>query len=81
MLLMWDQNERVESRMTPRFRTSGDGEVEEPYMTRARSQTFLRSGAGATTMSSVLLMLSFRGLEFIQVLISCRKLLSCMGES
>ena len=50
-LVMWDRNERVESRMTPRFHTSGDGEVEKPYMTRARSPTFLSSGAGANTIS------------------------------
>ena len=47
VLPMWDRNERVESRVTPRFHTSGDGEVEQPSMTWARSQTFLSSGAGA----------------------------------
>ena len=77
VLLICDRNERVESRMTPRFRTSGDGEVEQPSMTRARSPTFLSSGAGATTMSSVLLLLSFRRLEVI----SCRQLLSLIGGS
>jgi hypothetical protein len=36
-LLMWDRNERMESRMKYRFRTSDHGEVEQPSMTRTRS--------------------------------------------
>ena len=76
VLLICDRNERVESRMTPKFGTSSDREVEQASMTRSRSPTFLSSGAGATTMSSVLLLLNLRRLKVIQVLISCRQLLS-----
>ena len=66
VLLMWDRNVGVESMITPRFRTSGDGEVEQPSMTRARSPTFFSSGAGATsaTMSSVLLLFRSKSSKF-----------------
>ena len=59
MFWMWDRKERVESRMTPRLRTLGDGEMEQPSTTRARSSNPLSSAAGATTMSSVLLRFSW----------------------
>ena len=72
--LMCDLNERVESRMTPRLRTSEDGQMELPSTSRRRSPTFLSSALGATTMSSVLLLLSLRKLDDIHVFISCKQL-------
>ena len=78
---MWDWNDRVGSRMTPRLRTTGDGVMEQPSTTRSRSSTFLSSDLGATTMSSVLLLFGLRRLEVIQDFSSCRQLMSGPGGS
>ncbi len=45
--LMWVRNERVESMITLRLRTSGDGEMVEPSMVRSRSSAFLSSALGS----------------------------------
>ena len=63
--LMWECKERVESRMTPKLRASGDGEMEQPSTSRMKSPTFRSSALGATTMSSVFLLLSLRKLDDI----------------
>jgi len=62
--LMWDWIERVESRSTPRLRTSGDGERVELSMVRRKSPTFL---------SRVLVANSIR-FDDVQVFISRRQL-------
>eukprot|EP00064_Thunnus_orientalis_P018440 superscaffoldBa00004251_g18539 len=49
--LMCDWKERVESRMRPRWRTSGDGEMEQPSTSRRKSPTFWSSASGVTGIS------------------------------
>ena len=71
--------ERVESRMTPRLRTSGDGQMEQLSTSRRRSPTFRSSALGATTMSSVLLVFSLSKFDDIQVFMLCRQLTSDCG--
>ncbi|XP_033977990.1 agmatinase, mitochondrial-like [Trematomus bernacchii] len=58
---MWEWKERVESKMTPRLRTSGDGEMEQPSTSRMKSPTFWSSALGATAMSSVFLLFEVVG--------------------
>ena len=48
MDLMCDWKERVESRITPGLRTSGDGQMDTPSTRRTRSPTFLSSAGVAT---------------------------------
>ena len=74
MDLMWVWNEREESRMTPRLRTSEDGEMEQPSIWRRKSPTFWCSALGAMSMTSVLLPLSWRRLLVSQVFISWMQL-------
>lgn len=81
MSLTCDWKERVESRMTPRLRTSWDGEMEQPSTLRSKSPTIESSGLGATTISSVLLLFSLSRLDDIQVFISIRQSTSDSGGS
>jgi len=48
MDLMWDWKERVESRSTPRLRTSGDGE-----MVRRKPPTFLSRALGLVELNTL----------------------------
>ena len=73
MDLMWESKERDGSKRTPRFRTREEGQMEQPSMERMRSLIFWRVSLGAITMSSVLLVLSFKKLMVIQFLISWRQ--------
>ena len=70
-MLMWDWKDDA----------SGDGEMDQPSTTRARSPTFLSSGAGSATMSSVLLLLSLSKFVVIHDLSSCRQFTSSVGGS
>ncbi len=79
--LMWVWKERVESRMTPRLRTSGDGGMEQPSMWRRKSPIFWSSALGAITMSSVFLELSLSRLGVSHSFISWRQLTMDRGGS
>lgn len=79
--LTCEWKDRVESRMTPRLRTSGDGEMKLPSTWRRKSPAFLCSALGATTKSSVLLLLSLSRLEVNQVFMSRRQLTRDWGGS
>lgn len=81
MDLMWVWNERVESRMTPRLRTSEDGEMEQPSTWRMKSPVLRSSALGAMSMSSVFLLLSCSRLVVSQVFISCMQLMIVSGGS
>ena len=65
--------------MTPRLHTSVDGDMEQLSTSKRRSPAFWSSALDATTMSSVLLVLSLS--RFDVSFISCRQLTSDCGGS
>jgi len=67
--------------MTPRLRTSVEGEMEQPSTLRSKPPTLESSGLGATTNSSVLLLFSLSKLDDIHVFISFRQSISNGGGS
>ena len=79
--LMCDSNERVESKITPRLRTSGDGVMEQPSTWRRRSPILWSCTLGPITMISVFLLLSLRKLVVIQSLIAWRQSTMACGGS
>ena len=75
MDLICDWKERVESRINPRLWTSRDGDMELSSTWSIKSPTFWSSALGATTMSSVFLLLSLRRLGVNHDFISERQLI------
>ncbi len=65
--------------MTPRLQTSGDGQMEQPSTSKRRSPTFWSSVLEATTIGPVVLLLSLRRQDDIQVFMLCRQLTMASG--
>ena len=80
MDFMCDWKDSMESRKTPRLRTSVYAET-QPSTSRRRSPTFWSSALEATTMSSVLLVFNLSRFDVIQSFKSCRQLTSDCGGS